>query len=230
MVRTRRRSRVPATLARNRAIWTTRWIEIHAARARRDWATQSAKNCLRRPLLAMTWGKCAFCEGRLGAQAYPQIEHYVSRTVDPSRAFQWKNLLPVCQLCNRSKGHFDHHGTLLKPDADDPEPFFWVTPEGNLAPHPSLNDARAFRASETIRLCNLNRGELRENRLRVANSVKRLERTAGLVEDMDQLAQEDWEELSNPRQIHKIVVRHTFALGESPELAALDRDLFQRGR
>jgi 5-methylcytosine-specific restriction endonuclease McrA len=54
----------------------------------------------------------------LGAQAYPQIEHYVSRKVNPDRVFEWKNLLPVCQICNTSKGHADHQGSLLKPDAE----------------------------------------------------------------------------------------------------------------
>ena len=66
-----------------------------AGLGRGDWATTAAKKALREPLLAMTWGKCVFCEGRLGAQAYLQIEHYVSRKTDPQSAFEWKNLLPV---------------------------------------------------------------------------------------------------------------------------------------
>jgi uncharacterized protein (TIGR02646 family) len=186
---------------------------------------------LKTPLLALTWGKCAFCEGELGAQAYPQIEHYIARTVDPDRAFEWENLLPVCQICNRSKDQFDHNGSLLKPDIEDPEPFFWITPEGDLEPSPTLDERQTHRASETIRLCNLNRGGLRENRRQVADAVMRwLARTAGLDGIADQFAQDEWEELSNPRQRHKIVVRHALTLGESPELAALDREIYPRGR
>jgi len=228
MVRTRRRPKAPVALAQKKKAWRARWKEIVASGALRDWATQQAKNKLKTPLLALTWGKCAFCEGQLGAQAYPQIEHYVSRKVDPSRVFEWKNLLPVCQICNRSKGHADHQGRLLKPDAEDPEPFFWVGPEGGIAPHPSLNVAEALRASESIRICNLNRGELQENRKSVADSVRRwLARTAGLMEGLDDLAREEWEAISDPCQSHKLVVRHMLTIGKAPELAAHDRELYQ---
>ena len=230
MVRTRRRPRSPAALVRNKRAWTERWKEIAAAGTGRDWATQAAKRELKKPLLALTWEKCAFCEGRLGSQAYAQIEHYVSRHVAPGRAFQWTNLLPVCQICNGSKGDADHHGSLVKPDAEDPEPFFWIGPEGDIEPHPGLNEVAAFRALETIRLCNLNRGKLREDRLAVANFVRRwLQRTSGLVDGLDRQAQEEWEELSDPRQHHKIVVRHILTLGNAPQLAEMDRQFFQRG-
>jgi len=196
----------------------------------RDWATQTAKGTLRKPLLALNWGKCVFCEGRLGSQAYPQIEHYISRKVAPRRAFQWTNLIPVCQICNTSKGHADHQGKLLKPDAEDPEPFFWIGPEGDIAPHPGLNTVEALRAAETIRLCDLNRGGLREDRLMVAGRVRRwVGRTAGLVDGLDKLAQEEWDELSDPRQPHKVVVRHELTQRGAPDLAAADRQFFQQG-
>jgi uncharacterized protein (TIGR02646 family) len=225
MVRTRRRSRAPAALVQNRLAWTASFV---ASGEGRDWATQKAKKALKAPLLALTWGKCAFCEGRLGAQAYAQIEHYVSRRVDPQRAFEWENLLPVCQICNATKGHEDHKGRLLKPDAEDPEPFFWIGPEGDITPHPALTGASALRAAETIRLCGLNRPQLRENRQRVADFVRRwLARTSGLVDGLDKLAQEEWDELSDPRYSHKIVVRHMLTLANAPELAAHDRKLFQ---
>jgi uncharacterized protein (TIGR02646 family) len=186
---------------------------------------------LKAPLLALTWGKCAFCEGRFGSQAYAQIEHYVSRKVDPDRAFEWNNLFPACQVCNASKGDADHQGRLLKPDTEDPEPYFWIGPEGDIAPHPGLNDADALRASETIRLCNLNRGRLREDRQTVANSVRRwVERTAGLVDGLDKLAREEWDELSDPGKSHKLAVRHVLTTRNLPELVARDRILFRRGR
>jgi len=186
---------------------------------------------MKNPLLALTWGKCVFCEGRLGSQAYPQIEHYVSRKVAPGRAFEWTNLLPVCQICNTSKGDADHQGDLLKPDAEDPEPFFWIGPEGGIAPHPRLNAEETRRAAETIRLCDLNRGGLREDRFVVANSVRRwLGRTAEPVDGLSELVREEWDELSDPRFPHKVVVRHVLTLGNSPELAATDKQLFQRGR
>lgn len=231
MVRTRRRPSPPPTLTLNKAAWTARWKRIDAARTDGDWATRNAKRDLKGPLLTLTWGKCVFCEGNLGSQAYPQIEHYISRKVAPGRAFQWTNLFPACQMCNTSKGHADHQGRLLKADAEDPEPFFWIGPEGDIAPYPGLGAIEKLRAEETIRLCDLNRGMLRENRLSVAKRVKRwLERTAGLNDGLDQPAREEWDELSDPRHPHKVVVRRTLTLGNAPELAVIDRQFFQQGR
>lgn len=231
MVRRRQRPSAPAALTQKQNAWTARWKEIAAAGTGGDWATQKAKRELKAPLLALTWVKCAFCEGRLESQAYAQIEHYVSRRVDPDCAFEWKNLFPVCQMCNASKGDADHQGRFLKPDAEDPEPYFGIGPEGDIAPHPGLNEADALRASETIRLCGLNRGGLREDRQTVANSVRRwVERTAGLAGSLDKLAREEWDELSDPGKSHKLVVRHVLTARNSPKLAARDRVLFQRGR
>jgi uncharacterized protein (TIGR02646 family) len=231
MVRTRQRQLAPAALRRNKKAWTERWKHIVETRTKRDWATRTAKSALKTPLLALTWGKCAFCEGKLGSQSYTQIEHYISRRVAPQRAFEWKNLFPVCQICNASKGHADHRGRLVKPDAEDPEWFFWIGPEGDIEPHPTLNEADRLRASETIRLCDLNRGGLREDRFTVANLVRRwVVRAAEFVNGLDERTQEEWDELSDPRQSHKIVVRHVLKLQHLPELAEMDRQLFQRGR
>jgi hypothetical protein len=88
-----------------------------------------------------------------------------------------------------------------------------------------------LRASETIRLCDLNRGGLREDRFTVANLVRRwVVRAAEFVNGLDERTQEEWDELSDPRQSHKIVVRHVLKLQHLPELAEMDRQLFQRGR
>jgi hypothetical protein len=79
------------------------------------------------------------------------IEHYVAKTVDANQAFEWNNLLPACRLCHEKKGDLDHGGALLKPDAEDPEPYFWLAPNGEIQPHPSLDyDAASKRRAERI--------------------------------------------------------------------------------
>jgi uncharacterized protein (TIGR02646 family) len=227
MVRTRRRSRAPRQLRENKAAWTRRWKEILTGERAGEWATRVAKAALREPLLALSHGKCAFCESRLGKDAYAQIEHYVSRKVDPDGAFKWGNLLPVCQICNTSKGHTDHGGELLKPGQENPEPFFWIGPEGDIEPHPGQDELGKRRASETIRLCNLQRGGLRESRYAVATAVKRWLQRASQLDGLDEDIQHEWRDLSAPRFEHKLVVRHTLSQGNHPELADEDRRRFQ---
>lgn len=156
--------------------------------------------------------------------------HYVSRKVAPRRAFEWKNLFPVCQICNVSKGHFDHAGDLLKPDDEDPEPYFWIGPEGDITPHPGLDELGKRRAVETIRLCGLQRGDLRESRFEVAQAVSRwLDRASRLANGLDQEI-EEWKHLSSPRMEYKLVVRHVLAQNHHPELADFDRQRFHKGR
>ena len=163
------------------------------------------------------------------AQAYAQIEHYVSRKVDPGRAFEWENLLPACEVCNRSKGDADHQGRLLKPDVEDPEPFFWITTEGKFTPDPRLNEADTIRALETIRLCGLNREELIANRQMVGDVVRRwVERAAGLVDGLDQYLQAEWSALSDPCFNYKLVVRFVLTQKGLHDLAETDRRLFHQ--
>ena len=222
MVRTRPRPPAPALVTRKSAQWTARWRKMHAAGSRGDWATQAAKQALRDPLHKMTHGKCAYCEGQLDAQSFQQIDHYVSRKVDPDRVFEWRNLLPICQVCNVRKGHQDHRGALLKPDDEDPEAYFWVGPEGRIEPHPVLGEPEKLRAAETIRLCNLNRGTLQRSRRLIAVSVQRW--LSRLTQESSPVLIEEWVDLSDPAAPYKLVLRHT--LRAYPALVEHDRRRF----
>jgi uncharacterized protein (TIGR02646 family) len=118
-------------------------------------------------------GKCVFCESPLEVSGDLEIEHYASKTLNPDRTFEWANLLPSCRLCNRSKGNLDHGGALLKPDIEDPEPFFWIHPDtGRLEPHPQLDAAQTQRAMSTIQLCDLQRPGLCTKRAEMLSRVE----------------------------------------------------------
>jgi len=49
--------------------------------------------------MAGSRGRCFYCSDSLGAD----IEHYVPKSVDFGRTFEWSNLLWVCPGCNRFK-------------------------------------------------------------------------------------------------------------------------------
>jgi uncharacterized protein (TIGR02646 family) len=115
---------------------------------------------LRRELRTLAHGKCVYCESRLERDTHIEIEHHTPKTANPELAFEWRNLFPACRLCNGKKSEEDHGGLLLKSDEEDPEPYFWVDPEGKLQPHPSLDfdDAGRQRAEATISICDLQPG------------------------------------------------------------------------
>jgi uncharacterized protein (TIGR02646 family) len=206
MVRTTRRAPEPVELAANRDRWTTRFLRIHQGHTSGDWATPKAKRLLKPHLHALAHGKCVYCESALDVTSALEIDHYHPKSVYPNDILTWTNLLPACSKCNGAKGEEDHGGSLLKPDDEDPEPFFWVHPDtGKLEPHPSLDAAGIRRAEETIRICDLQRAALCSQRAelfqRVADWLKR-----------NSPSDAEWDRFSDPRAQYKLVIRHVLRL------------------
>lgn len=224
MVRTRRHGAPPPELVRRRAQWTSRWRQICTERTPTDWATRAAKRILRPELRRLAHGKCVYCECRLERDTHIEIEHHTAKTVSPELAFEWSNLFPACRWCNEKKGEVDHGGLLLKADAEDPEPYFWVDPEGRLQPHPSLDldEGRKRRAETTLRICDLQRGALCESRVLMMKMVRFLlddPDADSLVERLDLLLA--------PQREHKLVIRRTLEALGYPQLADEDRRRFE---
>jgi hypothetical protein len=157
------------------------------------------------------------------------VEHYVAKSIRTDLAFDWTNLLPACRLRNGSKGEEDHRGALLKPDAENPEPFFWIHPDtGRLAPHPRQDAVGQQRALDTIRICGLNRPKLCDERAEMLSRVGRwvvLTMDNGLSEPL----KEEWQYLSRPTTPYKLAVRHALRLKEQHELSAQDKANFEAG-
>jgi uncharacterized protein (TIGR02646 family) len=215
MVHTPRIVPAPPQLIKHGKRWTARFQAGLAAGGQSDWATPQAKRVLRAALRELAYGKCVFCESALEVTTYLEIEHYVAKTVNSDLAFEWTNLLPACRLCNSAKGEQDHQGALLKPDAEDPEPYFWIHPDtGKLEPHPRLDEAHAHRAKETIRICNLQRPALCTKRVEM---LMRVLRATGSL----------WKELCDPRTEYKLVLRHALELRDQHALAEYDRERFR---
>ena len=226
MVRTRARSAAPVQLVAHAARWTRRFEAILNGAQRGDWATRGSKKLISLALRELAHGKCVYCESALEVTVDLEVDHYVPKTVDPQLAFEWTNLLPSCRLCNRPKRDHNHANELLKPDDEDPEPFFWVHPDtGRLEPHPNLDASGRHRAEETIRLCDLQRGALCTRRIEMLGRVSRwLELVAahGLTAEL----REEWESMTDPRSEYKFVLRHALILKNQPVLADEDRRKF----
>jgi len=219
MVHTPRTLPPPSQLVKHRAKWTARFQATLSGGARKDWATPHAKSVLRTALRELAHGKCVFCESALEVTTYLEIEHYLAKTANPDLAFEWTNLLPACRLCNNAKGEQDHKGALLKPDDEDPEPYFWIHPDtGKLEPHPKLDNVQSYRATETIRLCNLQRPAL---------CTKRVDMLTSVLTWLPAQTAAEWRALSDPRMEYKFVLRHALEIRNQRALAEYDRERFR---
>lgn len=228
MVRTRPRAPAPANLLSKQQCWTDRWRAIHAQLRRGDWATSFAKKTLREALSPLTHGKCAYCESTLGVTTGLEIEHYVAKSVALDLAFEWTNLLPACHECNTAKGEFDHRNAVLKPDDEDPELHFWINmATGELEANPTLDEPSRRRAEETIRVLNLQRGGLCNNRVLLMQRMRRWLERASRAGRLSPRLQEEWEELVHPAAEYKLVLRWLLELHGESELADEDRRRFQ---
>lgn len=230
MVHTPRHGSEPLGLVRFKARWTERLKGVLDGTRKGNWATSAAQRILKDALTSLAHGKCAFCEGVLGAQAWLEVEHYVAKTVNAGLAFEWTNLFPACSICNVRKSNEDHGQRLLKPDSENPEPYFWINPDsGKLEPHPRLDAQGVARAELTVRVFDLQRGQLCVNRLRRMAEVRRwVERsqTAQGPEEVRRL-KEEWDVLSDPGTEYKLASRHQLRLKGLEELADFDRSRFE---
>lgn len=80
------------------------------------------------PLLASSYGKCAYCECRLSKESnYMEVEHFEDKHHNPDKVVMWNNLLPSCKKCNGAKGTHDVTSEpIINPYDDDPrEHLLW---------------------------------------------------------------------------------------------------------
>lgn len=125
-----------------------------------------------RHLDAMQGKRCAYCEAEI-VDNNRHIEHFRQRSRYPQGTFKWDNLFGSCNRpdnCGKHKdqcGDYDYHD-LIKPDIEDPEKFFLFVSDGTIRIRPGLNANDTHRASETLRIFNLNaeNGPLRHMRKR----------------------------------------------------------------
>lgn len=118
----------------------------------------------------MQHNRCAYCEAQiqtcLGGDSH--IEHFRQRARFEQGTFEWKNLFGSCNRKDSCGEYKDKqpaysHQNLIKMDEQDPEDFLHFLADGNVVPKSNLSIDDEFRASETIRLFNLN-GSLRQIR------------------------------------------------------------------
>lgn len=144
---------------------------------------------LKNSLNELYYHKCAFCEQKIDTT----IESFRPKSSYPWLAFEWSNLLPICNECSISKTNkFPIKGktALLNSFPENEEIWFansvLLQKEQALLIHPEIDSpenhitfnrdglaiGRTEKGRYTIETCNLNRGYLLQERLSVLNALR----------------------------------------------------------
>jgi uncharacterized protein (TIGR02646 family) len=135
---------------------------------------------VRQKLEEIYHNKCAYCESA-GSNSSLKVEHYRPKSKYYWLAYEWSNLLLICNACSVKKlDRFPVHGArverpqdnrsewradsaslmaekplLLNPESDDPADHLVFLPDGSIAEKDG-----SVRGKETIEICDLNRRPL----------------------------------------------------------------------
>lgn len=115
--------------------------------------------------------KCMYCESKVDHVAYEHIEHIKPKAIKkfPELTFEWSNLGLACPICNGNKGdEYEEDNAIINPYVDNPEDFIFA-----YGVHIFAKPGQS-RADLTIRLLDLNRPELIEQRLERARAIHML--------------------------------------------------------
>ena len=147
--------------------------------AKRDRAEEKYRHKeIKKTLVRMFCGKCAYCESKIIHVDYGHIEHFLPKRGPkgrPDLVFEWTNLLLACGMCNGVEYKSDRFptddegGPLVNPCEDDPEYHF----EFHFDPVTRLASVYGStpRGVATEKLLGLNRYELRDYR---SKQIRRL--------------------------------------------------------
>lgn len=119
---------------------------------------------IKKILFKCSHNKCAFCE-TIPYGSYLEVDHYAPKNLYPELTLDWENLLPSCRKCNIYKRDHDSISEpIINPCKVDPEPYFDYE---FLYIKPASNPPDQLLAQRTIQVCNLNRRQLNEARVKL---------------------------------------------------------------
>jgi uncharacterized protein (TIGR02646 family) len=96
------RSREPAVLTREKTFWTNTLLNATSKDQRNLVEAKYRHKDIKKALVEMFHGKCAYCESIISHIDYGHIEHFRPKSVPRFRnlTFDWNNLFLACAKCN----------------------------------------------------------------------------------------------------------------------------------
>lgn len=140
---------------------------------------------------------CAYCECEIFHGGH--IEHFRRKSSNhpngyPELTFEWSNLFLACGS-HEHCGHYKDHrkslpynpDELIKPDVDNPDDYLFFSSTGAVRVKSGLDEFKSKKASETIRVFNLEHPALNGQRARALSGYKKL-----ILDDLAEI--ESWDE------------------------------------
>ncbi|KWR73193.1 hypothetical protein RN04_04915 [Arthrobacter sp. W1] len=153
--------------------------------------------------------RCAYCESFIHHDGH--IEHFRRKNPNhfPELTFSWENLFLACGATTHC-GHFKDAprseiydpNDLVKPDVEDPRPFFFFSVQGSIHARDGLSASDRHKAVETIRVFNLDDPNLVAKRRKAMASLR--EKYDELLSEFDDLLVGDKSE-SEMRDIEALI-------------------------
>jgi uncharacterized protein (TIGR02646 family) len=174
----------PAVIEQNQVAWTQALCNAVTKRDKRRAENKYRHPAIKRALVSMFHGKCAYCESKILHVDYGHIEHFRPKSKPEFRslAFEWSNLLLSCGVCNGAiyKGvrfpEADEGGPLINPCEDFPEAHFEFV--FDLRARLASVVGTTARGKTTEALLGLNRQDLRAYRSKLVMQLCVLSRCA----------------------------------------------------
>lgn len=165
------RGECPEVLQRNAAHWRAALLAASSPAGRKRCEGRYRHPQIKKTLVRVFHGKCAYCESRITHADFGHIEHFHPKAGsrgDRRLTFEWKNLLLACGVCNGAgfKGtQFpapEEGGPLVNPCDEEPSEHFAFEYESQLGLASVWGITQ--RGETTERILGLNRTDLRQYR------------------------------------------------------------------
>lgn len=155
------KSAPPEILVAQATKWTAEYVTSGGKTS--PWAHQKIKAAL----ILETSGKCAYCEARMLAVSFGDIEHIKPKSRFPEQVVSWENLTLACSRCNsRKSSKYDEDLEFINPYVDNPDEHLFFL-------GPVIYD-RSDRGMYTIHELDLNDMSRVEARMRAIGNVANL--------------------------------------------------------
>lgn len=104
-------------------------------------------------LFPISHDKCAFCESFPAESGNIEVEHFYPKSLYPTKAFEWENLLPCCRKCNDAKGTLDTMvDTIINPCIENPKDYLGFESLFLISLDDSIDKEKANRTIKKLKL------------------------------------------------------------------------------